>query len=346
MYAIPTIPPYAPYLTEVMSHPVVSGARLNTIMPLKQELKVELARLLSIMKGKQLWIDLKGRQLRTSYGRFYKGDDPEPARKYDINGVIYKLDPSKPKATGTLVTPPWAMITLDRRIKLDLSHGPVPCLFRDGTDRALIVEVIDGNKLIMLNGPKRVVGGGEGINIIHPSLEIEGYLTDLDKEYIKECKKLGIHTYMLSFVEQDSDVNDVLALDPEAIIAAKIESKKGLDWVKSSKLVKSGKVRLMAARGDLFIQLSAERPDLIVDAMHTIADADPTAIAASRLLSSLDKGAPNCADLFDIDSLLNMGYRTFMIGDDICFDGNVLLLALDMIGALINRHDKRQRSTQ
>ena len=33
MKAIVTMPPYAPYLEEVAQHPIVSGIRLNTVMP-------------------------------------------------------------------------------------------------------------------------------------------------------------------------------------------------------------------------------------------------------------------------------------------------------------------------
>lgn len=335
---IPTLPPYAPYIAEVMKHPAVAGARLNTVMPLKGEVGDELARLNSLMEGKPLWIDLKGRQLRTSYGHFYKGKTPE-GRTYNLGGQIVKLEIDDPRATGDLVSPPWADITLDRRIKLDLSHGPILCLFRGGKEKAYIVEVVDGNRLIMLDGPRRVVGGGESINILDPSLEVEGYLTDLDVQYVKAASAIGIHTFMLSFAEQDSDIEEVLAIDPKAVITAKLESARGLAWAQKSKYVRKGQVRLMAARGDLYVQMGS-RPDRIIEALEGMIDADENAIVASRILDSLQDGPPTCADIMDIHALLTMGYRSFMIGDEVCFHREKLLLACDMLKAMIARANK------
>ena len=75
-------------------------------------------------------------------------------------------------------------------------------------------------------------------------------------------------------------------------------------------------MRLMAARGDLYIEV--EKPHKILGAARQIVDADPKAIAASRLLGSLTHNySPSCPDLTDIGFLLEIGYRHFMVGDDI-----------------------------
>jgi hypothetical protein len=37
---------------------------------------------------------------------------------------------------------------------------------------------VDGDRLILEDGPRRLVGPGESVNIVHPSLEIEGTLTE------------------------------------------------------------------------------------------------------------------------------------------------------------------------
>ena len=128
-----------------------------------------------------------------------------------MEGKKVVLDPSNPKAYGTLSTPPWSMLELDHEIELDTSK-PVKCYLNDGYDSAYIAQV-DGNRLIMLDGPQKVVGGGESINIIHPSLKIKGYLTEQDKKYIQACKKHGIHTYMPSYVEKKQDAEAILELD-------------------------------------------------------------------------------------------------------------------------------------
>lgn len=335
MQVITTIPPYATYIGTALGRPNVSGARLNTMMPIKEPIGVMLERVKAICADKDFWLDLKCRQLRTTYGHFFKAPD-EPPKAYKVDGVTYVLDPTNPRAHGELVTPPWAELGLSHPIKLDFSKGPVKCYMQDGYDSALIAEVApDGKSLIMLNGPKRVVGGGESINILDSSLEILGNLTENDVNYIKIAKEVGIHTYMLSYVEQDSDITDVLDLDPEAKIVAKIESMKGLNWVRTNFEKYKDRVRLMAARGDLYVEVGVNRPDRILRALRLIIRTDPTAIVASRILTSLRNGPrPICPDITDIDSMLSMGYRHFMVGDDICFDEDSLMLGLDMLKAI------------
>ncbi len=218
MKAITTIPPYAPYLEDIVRHPMTEGLRLNTVMPIKEPLEDMLSRLKNIAKGKPIYIDLKCRQLRVSRGAYFNA--PTEPTIIEIEGKKVVLDPSNPKSYGQLRTPPWSIIEMDHEIELNTTK-PVRCYFNDGAQQAYIAQV-DGNKLIMLDGPQRIVGGGESINILHPSLKIKGYLTDKDKEYIQAAKNVGLHDYMLSFVEQSQDIYDLLDLDPEANIVAKI----------------------------------------------------------------------------------------------------------------------------
>ncbi|PIS21567.1 hypothetical protein COT51_02095 [candidate division WWE3 bacterium CG08_land_8_20_14_0_20_41_15] len=340
MKIIPTIPPYAPFIGKLFGHPLISGVRLNTVMPVKEPLEELLKRLKAISNGKDVWIDLKCRQIRTSHGFFFK--EPDKVRMYNIGGKKYVLDPSNPRAYGVLRTPPWAQIKIDRKIKLDLSKGPVKCWLQDGYDSAYIAEVIDGDTLIMLDGPQRVVGGGESINILDPSLEIEGYFTDLDLRYIEAARKNDIHTFMLSYVENDSDIDGLLKLDEKAKGVAKIESKKGLEWVEKSYRKYRSSVRLMAARGDLYVEVGIARPDKILNPLKLIAKSDPTAILASRILTSLrNNPRPTCSDITDIACMLEMGYEHFMIGDDICFNEGSLFLALDILTAISSKYSRR-----
>lgn len=334
---IATIPPYASFLQEVANHPVVSGFRLNTVMPTNESLVNLLTRLKKIVGEKDLWIDLKCRQIRTTHGFFF--DAPNTTKTYKIGNKTYILDPSNPRHYGTLKTPPWAEIEISHNISLDFSNGPIKCWMQDGYDEAYIAEVQDGNKLIMLDGPQRVVGGGESLNILHPSLEIEGYLTDLDVRYIEAAKRAGIHTYMLSYVERDQDIDDLISLDPDAVVVAKIESQKGLEWV-SSNFRQTYKaqcpLRLMAARGDLYVETAILRPEKILNPLELIAQSGPDSIVASRILTSLrDNPRPNCSDITDIDCMNKMGYRHFMIGDDICFNEGSLMLGLDILQAIL-----------
>ena len=337
MRIIPTIPPYAPFLKDLASHALIQGFRLNTVMPVHESLEELLKRLQLIVDNKEIWIDLKCRQIRTSHGAFFN-PIKEP-RIYELHGEKYILDPSNPKVHGELNSPPWAVLKIDRKIKLDFSDGPIRCWFQDGYDKAYICAVEDGDTLIMLDGPRRVVGGGESINILHPSLEIEGYLTPRDVQYIEAAKSVGIHTYMPSYVESNDDVKAILELDPDAEIIAKVESEKGLEWVRTAYKSES-LCNLMAARGDLYVETAIRRPERILWALETIVRNDCDAVVASRILTSLrESSRPTCSDITDIYAMIEMGYARFMVGDDICFNENSIMLALDIMKAIDDGHD-------
>lgn len=291
--AIVTIPPYAPFIDEVVKHPIVSGLRLNTVMPLKGSIEDTVKKLRDQVGEKDLYLDLKCRQLRV-------------------------------KNFGV---PPFTEIELTHRIKV---QTPVTAYFGNGEERATVLEV-DGNRLIMQEGPNRVVGPGESINIPHPSLTIEGYFTETDKNYIQAGKAAGVHNYMLSFFEQAEDEKELLEIDPLAQRIYKIESLKGLNYIKKSELPEQG--RLMAARGDLFAEL--EKPHKIIKAMEQIITKDTQAIAASRILGSFSQSyEPSCADISDVDSLVRMGYRTLMLGDDVCMRRDSVISALNLLEAM------------
>ncbi len=291
MNAIVTVPPYAPFIKDVVNHPMVSGIRLNTVMPIQGKLEDTLKNLQST--GKDLWIDLKYRQLRV---------------------------------TGYWI-PPFTEIELSHNIELDTTN-PILAYFSDGRQQATILRQ-EKNKLYMQEGPKRVIGPGESLNIKHPSLKILGGLTNTDKEYLRVGKKLGIDKFMLSFVEEEKDLYELLSYYPQAHIAEKIESKKGLQYINNSW---KGQ-RLMAARGDLYVEV--DRPHQIIKAMKDIIQADPKAIAASRIFPSLAYTlVPACEDIGDVDSLMQMGYRTFMLGDDVAMKKDSVMGALNLLEEL------------
>ncbi len=287
---IVTVPPYADYIAAVAAHPLVSGLRLNTVMPLKDDPQVVLQRL--TVHGKPIWVDLKGRQLRV------------------VGGAI----------------PPYSAVTLSHAIQVET---PCDAYFSDGQEVARVVAV-DGNRLILADGPRRLIGPGESVNIIDSSLEIEGNLTDTDIGYLKAMRALGMQHVMLSYVQSATDVADVRVHLPDADIVQKIESIKGLDYARKAKATNG---RLMAARGDLYVEVG--QPHRMLRAMKTVIQADSTAIVASRILNSLAWSAtPTSADISDLAWLFSMGYRTLMLGDAICLQKDTVLTALDTIHAV------------
>mgnify|MGYP000004323357 CR=1 FL=1 len=278
---IATVPPYARHLPTIVGHPAVAALRFNTIMPVAESKRDVLQNLRAACQGKPLWLDLKGRQLR-------------------ITRFAYL---------------PHAFVEVSRKLTVDL---PARVVFKDG--EAELVRIVDGDRLILGERPPRVVGAGEPIGILDPSLEIEGYLTRDDREYVEAARSLGLHDYLLSFVERASDIDELRALDPDARIICKIESRRGLDFVRDvfPHLAAPGPLRLMAARDDLFIQL--EHDVAILDALEQLVRADPTAVVASRLLCSLEEHeAVALGDLADLALMQRLGYRSFMLSDGLCF---------------------------
>ena len=290
LQALVTIPPYASFVADVASHPRVAGLRLNTVMPIKEPPVEVLKRLAAT--GRPLWVDLKGRQLRV------------------VGAAI-------PPFTEVRVSHPVEVCT------------PVQAWFSDGREPATVVAV-DGDRLILEDGPRRLVGPGESVNIIDPSLRVLGTLTDTDRSWLAAMRELGLRQVMLSFAESPQDVDEIHDLLPGAEVVLKVESARGLDLA-SQCGPRLG--RLMAARGDLFVEVG--RPHRILSALRSVIQADPEAIVASRLFPSLSRGAiPECGDVTDVAFLAMLGYRTFMLGDDVCLRRDSVLSALNLLGAV------------
>ncbi len=291
--ALVTVPPHARFLREVARHPLVSGLRLNTVMPVLGSLEETLGRLAGL--GQPLWIDLKGRQLRVKEA----------------------------------AVPPFTSVRLTHRLKVET---PCRAYFSDGRESALVLAC-EGDTLILEDGPRRVIGPGESVNIPDASLEVQGVLTEKDEEYVKTARALGLHDFMLSFVESASDVLAVKKLDPDARVVSKIESRKGLACALEGGLARDGG-RLMAARGDLFVEL---KPHELPRALRAIVAQDQGAVLASRLFPSLAHGLePQAQDVTDAAHCLALGYRTLMLGDEVCQRRESVLSALNLLQALID----------
>ncbi|MHA1378811.1 MAG: pyruvate kinase [Candidatus Helarchaeota archaeon] len=304
MSILVTIHPFASYLNPILQHPRIKGLRFNSAIPFSKS-PLEIIQILkNKIKNKELWIDLKCRELRT------------------IEESIIPKD----------------LIPLNHNIEVNL---PTAMYFNEGKKYLIIEEIVDGNKLKIKmpknipNGFKIKFGKGASINIPDDSLKIEGYLTENDIKYIKASLKCNIHNYMISFVENPSDIGEVLEIDPDAKMVAKIESENGLKFIKFGYQKFKDVVRLMAARGDLYIEIN--RPHEILSAMESIINIDPDAILASRiLLSTLNlKSIPLCSDMTDIGFAIKLGYKNFMLGDHVCENENAVKSALGILAQIL-----------
>jgi len=320
MEILVTLDPHAPFMEDITSMPSVKGMRFNTALPLNEPLDQLLTNLQSKIRPKDLWVDLKCRQLRIA-------NNP---------------------------TVPPDLVELNHRIKL---KTPAELLFKELIEdklsgakeeiyRAVKVEEVLGYnffrggyklRLELPPGLKIKFGQGAAVSIIDPTLKVYDYLTQRDRGFIEAAKKVGIHKYMISFAEQESDVTDVLSRDPDAEILAKIESEKGLEFVDKVYPKYKDKVSLMTARGDLYVWL--DRPHKILNATKKIINADPNAVAASRIFESLSRIKPGqdpaCADISDIGYLIELGYKRFLFGDEICYRKDRLSAAIGLLETII-----------
>lgn len=278
--------------TRIATHPLVGGVRYNAGIrcSLGQDRSGVEATLRRIQKlvsdaGRLLWVDLKGRQLR----------------------ITKWADPS------------FGDIILNREIEVDL---PATIFFRGNEWSTL--TAIDGNRIFVDPNPEHALGAGQAVNVIGSNLSILGdYLTETDKIWIEAANALGIHQFMLSFVEQKSDVQEVLAIDPLAQLVLKIESTHGLEFVRSAPEGAFKTHRLMAARDDGMINIGENKAEYL-KAMQLLIEKDPKAIAASHILTSIERnGYLGLTDLSDIRLLQLMGYKDFMLSDGVshhCFE--------------------------
>jgi len=256
--------------------PYIHEVRYNTgsVSPYGIKGTLEILRYFSKKYRKKLWIDLKGRQLRiTEWGN-----------------------------------PMFSCIKINHKIELD---GPARIYLRNG-EWCNIMQVVDGDNLFVDPLPKHAVGAGQSVNILSDSLKIDGYLTNKDICYINECAKLGINSFMLSFVEDFSDVTEVLqAFGGNADLVLKIESERGMEFVKNASIGP----RYMAARDDLYIQTGLG----MMGHLKEIIGKDKTAICASRIFLSLEKSEePEFCDYEDLEYMYGLGYREFMLCDNVC----------------------------
>lgn len=271
--------PHSEQMAEVLKSPLVEAVRFNTGVPTPYNADEVVEMILKEADGKIVGMDLKGRQPR-----------------------IVKW-----------TTPPYGRIELSHNIRVDI---PAEIIFRGGS--MSFIKVVRGNTIYVDPDPEEALGEGQAVNIHGNNLEIEGYFTQRDIEMVDAAKRHGIHIYMLSFVEQISDVESMKTLDPDAVIYAKIETSKGLEFVKNDYPTLGVKINLVAALDDLYINIGDDKT-AIYDALKLIIDADPCAIAASRIFTSLEKSEEvSMQDILTLRHLESMGYGSFMLSDGLC----------------------------
>ena len=292
-----TLWPSFPHFPVFANDERLSGIRLNSAMIGVSELDREFGMLPKSLPV-PLYFDIKGRQLRI---------------------------------TEVHDNPDYLDITLNHPISV---VTPTTVLFKAGADNALLREVReDGKRLLFAGGPHYKVIPGESLHIRHPSLRVRGeQFTDAEKLKIEKVKKAGFTRYFLSYVENQRDVDEFLELiGPHEEVLLKIENKRGLEYV-AKEFKKRDNLRLVAAQGDLYVEIA--RPHQILPAMKLIVGKDPRALVGSRMmLSVVHEPVPSCADFEQLAWLYDIGYRSFMLCDEMCLKEPLLTSATNAICA-------------
>ncbi len=286
----------------------------------------------------------------------------------------------------------------DDHLDLRLNHPVqvargVPVVFKGGMDEAVLDHTEEeGRRLIFGRNPLFQVKAGESLCIRAPHKILSNPFTEAEREKIAKVRAAGFTRYFLSYVEEQSDVDEFRELvGTDAEVWLKIENERGLRFV-AEDFVKDDRTTLVAARGDLYVEI--QKPHLMSKALRLIVDKDPFACAASRLLLSViekehtalwkytdDLGnvfylpdtqvrlgqvftpsqivspangepvttpptkallsttrnvvnpVPSCADFMELQWLYDVGYRKFMLCDELCLRGDLLGTAVNAFGA-------------
>lgn len=303
----------------------LAGIRLNSAMMTLDELDNELA--LAQSKTVPVWFDVKGRQLRVA---------------------------------EAVPDPDWCILRMNHPISVDT---PCEVLLKAGEDAGLLVDISeDGHLLTFGANPEFEVYAGESIHIRDPSFVVGGPDYDFfgyEREKIAKAKAAGVTRWFLSYVESQQDVDAFRALvGPAADLLLKIESQRGLRFVRDQ-FVPDEHTHLVAACGDLFVEVN--QPHEILNGVKLILDRDPDAIVGSRMLLSMvnkpiptwlrkllvtdreaglkhldvigPNGVPSLADLGQLAWLRDLGFKRFMLCDELCLDGDLLGQAINVFDA-------------
>lgn len=272
-------------------------------------------------------------ELEKDFATAYKAGGQVPFF-YDVKGRQLRIAEVSPNKNHL-------ELKLNRPISV---KTPTEVLFKAGEDSALLEKVVDGTYLIFRGGPYYMVEEGDSLHIRDPSLKVGGpILPEVEIEKTILARKAGFDKFLLSYVEEQRDIDNFREYVGDSEVIAKIENKNGLEYV-AREFKKKDNLSLMAACGDLYVEI--DKPHKILDALKFIIRKDPEGYIGSRMLLSLvDSPVPSFADIGHLGWLYDNGYRKFMLCDELCLKENLLGRAVNVFDSFRNSYAKDEVSS-
>jgi hypothetical protein len=305
-----TLCPSFPHFSRFASDTRLAGIRINSAALSPEEVVAEVKASGTSGGRVPLWFDVKGRQLR----------------------II-----------EVLKNPTHIDIRLNHPITV---QTPTSVLFKAGVESGLLIRVEeDGRRLIFADGrthgPASEVKPGDSLHIRDKSLRVFGdQFIPAEREKIATVKAAIFTRFFLSYVQCQRDVDEFRELvGHDSEIYLKIEDPKGLAYV-ATEFKKQPNVALVAARGDLYVEL--DKPHDILPALRLITERDSQAMVGSRIMLSMVKeSVPSCADFSEMAWLYDIGYRRMLLCDELCMYESLLGGALNAMEAFRQSYAKQ-----
>jgi pyruvate kinase len=297
-----TLCPSFPHFPRFAQDRRLAGIRINSAALSNDEVTSEVKAAGKIGSLIPLWFDIKGRQLRVT--------EVFPNRTH-----------------------------IDIRLNHPITvKTPTVVLFKAGADHALLAEVTEGGRRLIFadgrtHGPMSEVKVGDSLHIRDSTLRVSGeQFVPAEMEKIATAKAAGFKKFFLSYVQCQRDVDEFRELiGRDSQVYLKIEDQKGLAYV-SGEYVKRDGIALVAARGDLYVEVA--KPHDILPALRLIIERDPEAMVGSRMLLSMVQGpVPSCADFSELAWLYDVGYRRMLLCDELCMHEPMLSGAVNVLEA-------------
>ncbi|MEW6641628.1 MAG: pyruvate kinase [Pseudomonadota bacterium] len=241
-------------------------------------------------------VDLQGPKLRL--GQFAEG-----AAQLN-NGETFILDsnPALGDKTRVMLPHPEILAALRPGHALLLDDGKVRLIAEDTTPERAITRVVIGGKM----------SDRKGVSLPDTDLPVSA-MTSKDRADLEAAAEAGVDWIALSFVQRPDDVVEAKKLTRgRAAVMSKIEKPQAIDRLPEIVEVSDA---LMVARGDLGVELPAERVPGLQKQITRLARraGKPVVIATQMLESMIQSPVPTRAEVSDVATAVFEGADAIML---------------------------------